>query len=176
MRHVFLAVAAVITAAGLSASPAQAGKVEVKDVHLCCPQCVKNVAGVLAKVDGVSGAKCDQKAKTVTFTTKDDKVTTAALKGLIEAGFFGAATDDGKEVKVEVAAPKAGEKADEVTVKSVHVCCKACQNAIGDLFKDAKVTYSGTGAMKDVKIAGKDLEKAKVLVTLQKAGFTGKVE
>ena len=72
--------------------------------------------------------------------------------------------------------PKAGEKADDVTVKNVHVCCKQCQNAINDLFKDAKVSYTGTGAQKEVKISGKGLEKAKVLETLQKAGFTGKVE
>lgn len=160
----------------LAAGQSQAGKVEVKNVHLCCGQCVTGVAKALKTVDGVADAKCDQKTKTVTFSTKDDKTTAAAIKALVEAGYFGAATDDGKEVKVEAPAPKAGEKADEVTIKGVHVCCGACQKAISALFTDAKVSYTGTGAQRDVKVTGKALEKAAVLQTLQKAGFTGKVE
>lgn len=173
MRFSYL-IAAAAAVVALSASQAQAGKVEVKNVHLCCKQCVNNVAATLKKVDGVADAKCDQGAKTVTFTTKDEKVSAAAVKALVDAGFFGAATDDGKEVKVEQ--PAVSGKADEVVVKGVHVCCGACQNAINPLFKEAKVTYSGSGAMKDVKITGKGLDKAAVLATLQKAGFTGKVE
>lgn len=172
MRSAFLSLAALLAAAGM----ATAGKVEIKEVHLCCPMCVKGVGEALKKVDGVTGAKCDQKAKTVTFTTKDDKTTAAALKALADAGYFGKPTDDGKETKFDVTAPKADDKADDVTIKSVHVCCKQCQTAINDLFKDAKVSYTGTGAQKEVKVSGKGLEKAKVLETLQKAGFNGKVE
>ena len=170
MRSAFLSVAAMLAAAGL----ANAGKVEVKNVHLCCGMCVKGVAAALKTVDGVADAKCDQKGKTVTFTTKDTKVTAAALKALVDAGYYGAATDDGKDVKLDT--PKADDKADDVTVKGVHVCCKMCQTAINDLFKDAKVSYTGKDATKEVKISGKGLDKAKVLETLQKAGFTGKVE
>jgi copper chaperone CopZ len=170
MRPWFVAIVALVTAAGF----AGAGKVEVKNVHLCCGMCVKGVGGALKSVDGVESPKCDQKAKTVTFTTKDAKTTAAALKALTDAGYFGAATDDGKEVKLD--AGKAEGKADAVTVKGVHVCCPMCQKAIDGLFKDAKVSYTGKEASKEVKISGKGLEKAKVLETLQKAGFTGKVE
>jgi mercuric ion binding protein len=155
---------------------AQAGKVEVKDVHLCCGMCVKGVGEALKKVDGVTGAKCDQKGKTVTFTTKDEKTTAAALKALVDAGYFGAATDDGKAVKLDVTAPKAGEKADDVIVKGVHVCCKQCQTTIDKLFKDSKVSYSGDGAIKEVKVSGKGLEKAAIQEALQKAGFAGKID
>ena len=176
MRQWFVAIAAVIGLVGLSAGTLQAGKVEVKGAHLCCQQCVKTAGGVLGKVDGVADAKCDQKGKTISFTTKDEKTTQAAVKALTDAGFFGAVTDDGKAVKVDLPAPKAGEKADDVTVKSVHVCCKQCQGAIQGLFKDAKISYAGKGPVKDVTISGKGLEKAAVLETLQKAGFTGKVE
>ena len=174
MRSGFVLLMAVIVTAGLSAGSLQAGKVEIKGIHLCCQMCVKGVAGALKGVDGVADAKCDVKGKTVTFTTKDDKTTTAALKALTDVGYFGEATDDGKAVKLD--AGKAEGKANDVTVKSVHVCCKMCQDALNGIFKDSKVTYSGTGAIKDLKITGKDLEKAKVLETLQKAGFTGKVE
>ncbi len=174
MRSGLVLLSAVVMAVGLSAGALQAGKVEVKGVHLCCGQCVKGVAGALKGVDGVTDAKCDQKGKTVTFTTKDDKTTAAALKALSDAGYFGDATDDGKAVKFDVA--KADGKANDVTIKSVHVCCKQCENAINALFKDSKVSISGDGAKKDVKVSGKDLDKAKVQETLHKAGFNGKVE
>lgn len=44
------------------------------------------------------------------------------------------------------------------------------------VFKDAKVSYSGSGAQKDVKVSGKGLDKVTVMETLLKAGFSGKVE
>src|SRR5262249_29981172 len=86
MRSWFVLLAAIVAAAGLAADAAQAGKVEVKGVHLCCGQCVKGVAAALKGVDGVTDAKCDQKAKTVTFTTKDVGTTIKAVQALTEAG------------------------------------------------------------------------------------------
>lgn len=175
MRSGFVLLAAVVMAAGLSAGAIQAGNVEVKGVHLCCGQCVKGVAAALKGVDGVDKAKCDQKGKTVTFTTKDAKTTEAALKALADAGYFGDATDDSKAVKFDVA--KAEGKANDVTIKGVHVCCKQCENALNALFKDAKVSYgAASGTMKEVKVSGKDLDKSKVQETLHKGGFNGKVE
>jgi len=52
---------------------AAASDVEIKGPHICCKQCVKVVGGILAKVDGVSDAKCDIQAKTISFTAKDEK-------------------------------------------------------------------------------------------------------
>lgn len=155
----------------------QAGKIEVKGVHLCCPMCVKSATESLDKVAGVAEVKVDEKAKTITFTTKDLMTTLKAMTALSRAGFSGAATDDGNPLMVKlVGGPKAGDKADQVTVRNVHVCCKQCQEAIDALFKDAKVTYSGNGPTKDITISGKELEKLAVLETLQKAGLTGFVK
>ena len=70
---------------------------------------------------------------------------------------------------------KKGTKADSVTVKDVHVCCMQCKKAIEGLFKDAKVSYEGPGAVKAVTIAGKDVDKGDVIETLRKAGFNGSV-
>jgi copper chaperone CopZ len=173
MRQLFVATVAVV---GLCTGQVQAGKVEVSGVHLCCKQCVDNANKALSAVDGVTDVTSDQKTKTVTFKAKDTKAAEAGVKALIAAGFFGSASEDGKDLKIGLNLPKKGEKADEVTVKGVHVCCKRCQNMINDLFKDAKVTYSGTGVQKDVKISGKGLDKEAVLETLLKAGFSGKVE
>jgi copper chaperone CopZ len=176
MRQLFIATVAAVVSAGIWTVPVQAGKVEMSGVHLCCKRCVTIATEALTKVDGISDVKCDQKAKTVTFTSKDAKGTEAGIKALLAAGYYGKVTDDGKGVAVETPAPKKGDKADEITVKDIHICCGQCERAITALFKDAKVTFSGTGSQKDIKLSGKGLEKAAVLETLQKAGFTGRVE
>src|SRR5262245_20965763 len=164
IRRMLPALAAVALVA-LWVSPSFAGKVEVKGIHICCKQCVSAVEGVLGKVDGVSDAKADQAGKTATFTSKDAASTKAALSALTEAGFFGTVTEDGKEVKVEVASPKKGDKADEITLKNVHVCCNQCKKALTGMFKEQKVEFPGKN---DIKIIGKDLDKAEIVETLRK--------
>ncbi|MCH7688584.1 MAG: heavy-metal-associated domain-containing protein, partial [Planctomycetes bacterium] len=77
---------------------AQAGEVSVKGVHICCGMCVKAIGGVLGKVDGVSDAKCDRDSKTVTFSASDAKTAKAGLRAILNAGFYGKATLDGKKL------------------------------------------------------------------------------
>jgi copper chaperone CopZ len=163
-----------VAALSLCAADAVAGKVEVKGPHICCKQCVKVVAGILKKVDGISDAACSIEDKTVTFTAADEKAAKAGVKALIDGGFFGAATEDGKEIKFKVATAEKG-KADKVTVAGVHVCCGMCQNAIKKTFKGATITFDGKGPQKTVTIESPDLNPAEVLQSLQKAGFNGKV-
>lgn len=174
MRQRFVAIVAAIATVGLAANTARADKVEVKGPHVCCMRCVTVIKGFLGKVEGVSDVQAAKDAP-VTFTAKDEKAAVAGVKALIDNGFFGTATRDGKELKVDAAAAKS-EKADTVTVKDVHSCCKLCRDAITGLFKEAKVTFEGAGPQQTVKIEGKDLDKAKVLEALRKTGFNGKVE
>jgi copper chaperone CopZ len=169
-----------VTFVGLAAALLQAGdgstKVEVKGPHVCCKQCVKVVASILDKVDGVSEVNSDIKGRTVTFTAKDNKAAKAGVKALIEGGFFGSATAGSKEIKLELPAPKKGDTADVVTVKDVHVCCGQCQSAIKNVFKDATVSFDGKGPQRTVRIEGKSLDRAEVLESLRKSGFNGAVE
>ncbi|HEX3446962.1 MAG TPA: hypothetical protein VHS97_01845, partial [Isosphaeraceae bacterium] len=52
----------LFSAAGMLGAAALAEtKVEIGNVHLCCPGCVKAVDSALAGVEGVTGV-CDQKA------------------------------------------------------------------------------------------------------------------
>ncbi len=171
MRQWVLATAALTAAVAWGVGTAQAGKVEVKGAHVCCPNCVKAIKGVLAKVDGVSDAAA-VKDGAITFTTKDDKTTAAALAALNGAGFTGAATDDGKDVKVDL--PTAEGKADEVTVSNTHICCGKCKAAITKLFPDDKVSFASDNT--SATISGKDLDKAAVLESLRKAGFNGTIK
>jgi periplasmic mercuric ion binding protein len=174
MRQLFVAAVATAALAAFAATPAQAGKVEVKGLHICCPQCEKGITTILGKVDGVSDAKADKATKTATFTTKDDKATAAALAALVDGGFCGTATDDGKEVKVVTPTAKKGDKADEVTITNVHVCCGQCKTAIKGLFKDAKAVDFPDKT--SVKVTGTGIDKGEALEALNKAGFGGKIE
>jgi copper chaperone CopZ len=177
MRQLLGAAVAAVALAGLGAAPVRAAKVEITGVHLCCKRCVTMANECLSKVEGVSEAKADQKTKTITFTSKDEKTTTAAIAALMAAGYYGKVTHDGGDVDVTTnGGPRPGDKANVVTIKNVHICCGACQKALTGLFKNNKVTFSGSGAIKDVSISGKNLDKAEVLETLKKGGFWGKVE
>ena len=168
-----LVVAAGILLTGLGVQTARAEKVEIKGVHLCCPSCVKSVAGILGKVDGVSDAKCDRGAKTVSFTATDAKTALKAFDALRKGGFFVQATCEGKELKTKNTASK--KKAAKVTVNDVHVCCGNCKKAMGKLFKDATITYTGDGPQMNVTIEGENLTPAGVLQTLRNGGFNGSI-
>jgi copper chaperone CopZ len=171
MRQLLVAAVATVALAGFGLNQARADKIELKDTHLCCPMCIKAVGAVLEKVEGVSDAACDKDKKTVTFTAKDEKVAAKALKALADAGFYGAATKDGKDIKIDAAEVKKGTKADSVTVKDVHLCCNQCKKAVEGIFKAAKVSFEG----KTVTVEGKGLDQADVIAALRKAGFNGTV-
>jgi copper chaperone CopZ/predicted nucleic acid-binding Zn ribbon protein len=175
MRHVMKVIggfAAILLSAGL----AMASGVEVKGPHICCKQCVTVVGKILEKVDGVSDVSADAKTKTVKFTAKDSAAAKAGFRALLNGGFFGTATEDGKEIVLDLPANKKGDTVKAITVKDVHVCCGQCQTAVKKAFESATVTFEGTGAQRTVRIEGAGLERSAVLATLRKAGFNGKIE
>jgi hypothetical protein len=176
MRRVLAVVVAALALGALTAGQAIADSVEVKGPHICCKQCVNVVGKILGGVAGVSDAKCDIAAKTVTFTAKDEASAKAGIDALIKGGFSGSATRDGKEMKVALPAVEKGAKVETVTVKDVHVCCNLCQKAINAVFKDSKVKYEGTGAQRTVTITGSELYRGTVMEALRKAGFNGTPE
>src|SRR5689334_7008289 len=69
-------------------------KVELKNVHMCCPGCAKEVTTILTGVEGVSAVKADKETGTTTFTAPDAKVAQKALDALAAGGFHG---DPGKD-------------------------------------------------------------------------------
>jgi len=175
MRKFFAVLCTGLATAVLCADEAATKKVEMKGPHICCKQCANVVGSILKKVDGVSDVKADIKSKTVTFTAANDQAAKAGVQALVKGGFFDTATEGTKAISVETPVTKA-EKADVVIVKDVHVCCGACQNAINKLFTDAKVSYSGKGPQRTVRIAGTGLDTGEVMEALHKAGFNGSVE
>src|SRR5579884_135297 len=109
MRQLCAIVVALLAGTAFVAAQGAGGKVEVKGPHICCGQCEKIAVGLLDKVPGVSGATADRKSKTVTFTAKDDATAKAGLQALIDGGFFGTATVEGKELRANIPAPAQGK-------------------------------------------------------------------
>src|SRR5262245_49426624 len=73
-------------------------KVEIKKTHLCCPACVKAVAGILKEIDGVKGA-CDAKTGTITITATDEATAQKAVDALAAGGFHGDTGDSAVKIK-----------------------------------------------------------------------------
>ena len=169
MKTIRLTAVACALLFGMSSAARAETTVELKGTHLCCGACVKAVADTLKKIDGVTG-KCDQKAKTVTITAKDDATAQKAIDALVEAGFSG--TTDSEKVKVkEDSGVKAG-KVKSLTLTGVHNCCGQCTNAIkatlkkvdgvkGDTVKAKADTFDVTG----------DFDAEAVVKALNAAGF-----
>jgi copper chaperone CopZ len=156
----------------------QAGEVTVKGVHLCCPQCVKLAGEALKDIEGVSGAKSDREAKTVTFTATDDKAAEAGVKALAEEGFYGKATHGTKDVKFPESGAKKGDKADSLTLSQIHLCCGQCVNAV-------KKSLEGVDGVEKVEVdreagtaalTGKGIETAAAVKALNDDGFFAKVK
>src|SRR5262249_18203918 len=79
MRQLFVAAVATAALAVLAAAPAQAGKVEVKGLHICCGQCEKGITTILGKIDGVTEAKPNKDPRSSASSSTYYNTTTAAL-------------------------------------------------------------------------------------------------
>ena len=149
-------------------------KVELKDTHLCCGQCVRAVDGILKKIDGATG-KCDQKAGTVTITAKDDATAQKALDALAAGGFHGTTDNKNLKIKDDSGAPKGKVKA--LTLVEVHNCCNSCNRAIvAAVGKVAGVTGNTAKAKSDTFDVTGDFDAEELVKALNAAGYHVKVK
>jgi copper chaperone CopZ len=149
-------------------------KVEVKGVHLCCPACVKAVAGILGKVDGVKG-KCDRENKTVTIIAPDEQTARKALDALAAGGFHGDTGDPNLAIKDDSSSPKG--KVKSLSVRGVHNCCGACCKAIKATLKKVNGVTGDTAVPKknSFEVTG-DFDAAELVKALNDAGFHVKIK
>jgi periplasmic mercuric ion binding protein len=166
---VLLSAAGMLGAAGLAETT-----VEVKDVHLCCPGCVKGVGKALKSVDGVK-AVCNQDAETVTITAADDAAAQKAIEALAAAGFHGSL--ETKAVHFPRDSGVSEGKVSSLTLTGVHNCCRSCNNAIKDAVKKVKgVTGDTAKAKSDTFEVTGEFEASDLVRALHKAGFHVKVK
>jgi copper chaperone CopZ len=166
-------VASVLFLASANVARAET-KVELKDTHLCCGACVKAVGEILKGVEGVTG-KCDQKARTVTITAKDDATAQKAVDALAAGGFHGSISSDAVKVK-EDSGVKAG-KVKTLTITEVHNCCGQCTNAIKNTVKKVEGVKADTLKAKATtfEVTG-EFDAEAVIKALNAAGFHCKVK
>src|SRR5438552_257545 len=123
----------LVSVAGfLGAATLAETKVEVKNVHLCCPACVKVVGKALKGVEGVTG-ECDKDARTVTITAADDASAQKAIDALAAAGFHGQL--DTKAVRFPRDSGVTKGKVSSLTLTGIHNCCGACCKTIKETVK-----------------------------------------
>ena len=135
MRRIRTGLVILSTAGMLGAVALAETKVEVTNVHLCCPACVKGVSAALKDIEGVKGV-CDQKAKTITITATDDAAAQKGIEALAEAGYHGKLETKAVHFPRDSGATEG--KVSSLTLTGVHNCCGACNKAIKTAVK--KVT------------------------------------
>ncbi len=147
---------------------------ELKGVHLCCPQCVNGVKKALGDIEGVK-FKCNQKAKTIAITATDDAAAQKALDALAEAGFHG---DTGNKdlAQKDDSGAEAG-KVKSVTITGVHNCCGSCNTSIKKALKKVDGVKGDTAKAKQTsfEVTG-DFDVQELVKALNAAGFHVKVK
>lgn len=167
-----LAITALVLATG-GAARAET-KVELKGTHLCCGKCVQTVDSILKKVDGVTGT-CDQKARTVTITAKDDAAAQKALDALAAGGFHG--TTDRKDLKIKDDSGAVKGKVKTLTLEGVHNCCNSCNRGItAAVSKVAGVAGNTAKAKTDTFEVTGDFDAVDLVKALNAAGYHVKVK
>jgi copper chaperone CopZ len=166
---VLLSTAGLVGAAALAET-----KVEISNVHLCCPACIKSVGAAVKTVEGVK-AKCDQKAKTVALSAPDDETAQKAIEALAAAGFHGRL--DTKAVHFPRDSGAGDGKVSTLTVTGIHNCCGACTKLIKSAVKKVKGVTGDTvkAKAKTFEVTG-DYEARDLVRALHEAGFHIKVE
>lgn len=158
MRHGFQGFIAFLIGGGLIGS-VMAGEVSVSNVHLCCGSCVAAVDEALTDLKGVSSVTADQNTKTIRFQAADDKVAQAAIQALAKHGFFGQAKHAGKKLEFPSTGVKKGDKANQIVLYNVHLCCGACVTG-------AKKSLENVGGLSAIEV-----DRAGGKITLKGAGI-----
>ena len=165
----------ILSAAGMLGAVALAEtKVEVGNVHLCCPACIKGVNAALNDVEGVKGV-CDQKGKTITITATDDAAAQKGIEALAAAGYLGKLETKAVHIPRDSGATKG--KVSSLTLTGVHNCCGACNKAIKTAVKKVSGVTGDTAKTKSESfdVTG-DFEATDLIRALHEAGFHVKVQ
>jgi periplasmic mercuric ion binding protein len=171
----FVWAVALVVAAAVPALAADTA-VELKNVHMCCPGCAKEVTKILTGVEGVSAVKADRETGTATFTATDAKAAQKALDALAADGFHGDPGKDKGYAFKDDSGVKAG-KVKALTVTGFHNTCGGCAKAFQTAVKGVK-GVTGDDAKAEVttaEVTG-EFDAAELVKALNAAGFHVKVK
>ena len=149
-------------------------KIELKQVHMCCDGCAKEVSAVLKKVEGVSEVTSDQKTRTARFIAVDAKAVQRALDALADAGFHG---DSGsKDIAFRADSGVKPGKVKSLIVSGFHNSCPGCVKSFREAIKGVEGVAGDTAKSKvnTCEVTG-DFDAAALVDALNKGGFHVKV-
>lgn len=144
--------------------------VTLSGVHNCCKGCANGITKAAA---GIKDTTVAVDGTTVTITARSKKNAKEAAEAILEAGYFGTASDESLAAK-----PAASDRklTGTTTVSGVHLCCGKCVKAVSE----AVATVSGVTSSKieqkqtSFTVEGEFTEAA-LTAALNKAGFAGKI-
>jgi periplasmic mercuric ion binding protein len=173
----FTVLSAAVAVLGWPAlAPAAETKVELKNVHMCCPGCAEAVEKILKKVEGVTSVTVDQEAATAKFTAADAKAAQKALDTLAAEGFHGD-TGGAKDFAFKDDSGVKPGQVKSLTVTSFHNSCPGCAKAFKAAIKDVKGVTGDTvkSRVTTCEVTG-EFDAAELVKALNKAGFHVKVK
>lgn len=159
---------------GLGLAPVQElVKVEIKDVHLCCGQCVNAVNKAVGEIEGLKAA-CDQEGGAIQLEAKDLATAQKGVDAIAEAGYHGSIEADNPKFPETTDVPEG--KVKSLKLDGVHNCCPGCTSAVVEALESVDGVEANTlkPRMKAFEVTG-DFEAAAVIEALNAAGFHVKV-
>jgi copper chaperone CopZ len=169
MKTILPCIAAVLA---MVASATAESTAKLTDVHLCCKGCVNGVEKAVGEIDGAKAA-VDQDAGTVTLTAPDKATLQKAADALVQAGYFGKASDSA--VTLDPSTGAKDEKVQSLRVQGAHLCCGKCVKAVDKAVKSVPGAkeHTATKGAKVFEVTG-DFNDKDLFTALQKEGLTGK--
>ncbi|MFW6124777.1 MAG: hypothetical protein ACOC46_01405, partial [Pirellulales bacterium] len=100
------------------------------------------------------------------------------VAALAKAGFHGEAKMDDKAIAFPESGAKKGQKADQVVVEGLHICCPACIKAIAAAFEDVAAVdeVQCDKATRTCTLTGSDVSLTEAIAVLNGSGFHGTVK
>lgn len=145
----------------------------LKNVHLCCKQCVRGVEQSIKEIDGVT-LKANTDDETVTLTSADKAKLQKAANAMAEGGYFGVSSDPAIKPVAKTGAK--GETVKTVLVSGVHLCCPGCVEAVDRAIKNTPGATDHTAKKNSPTFAvNGNFNDQKFFEALQKEGLSGKV-
>jgi len=167
----------------LSAPATIAGEVSVEGVHICCGVCIRALTAALADVEGVSNAEFDRDNQSLSFSAHDARAANRGMRAILDAGFGGQFTHEGKQLTPPLPKIDAGTKANRFVITGVHLCCSWCfEDAVGSLEDVDGVTKAAIPQrrkkmpQKTIIVTGKNIDLRETRRALLGAGLYGKLE
>lgn len=166
----------VETSAAAAPVPEGETTLTLSGVHLCCAGCEDAVTAIGSDPKNLLPAGValtpDRKTGTITVTAPSGKDAQAALRAVLESGYYGAS--DHEVIKIADLKPD-DSTVDTMTLTNLHLCCGSCVKALTkavESVEGVKAAEAKSGADRAI-VTGTSFKTYEVMQALREAGFGG---